>query len=101
MRQSEKVGLTLNNSKGRTSDIKYKKLTTPYLLRTGYSDEPIAYTVEVIGKDCNGKEYRISNVYEEYHPLMAVGRAVVEFRKTIIVGSIEHILISERVVSNK
>lgn len=25
MRQSEKVGLTLNNSRGRTSDIKYKR----------------------------------------------------------------------------
>lgn len=101
MRQSEKVGLTLNNSKGRTSDIKYKKLTTPYLLRTGYSDEPIAYTVEVIGKDCSEKEFRISNIYEEYHPLMAIGRAVVEFRRKVFVGTIDFVFISERVVSKR
>ena len=78
-----------------------KQIKASKALKAGFSETLAIFTVIICGKDCNGKEYRISNVYEEYHPLMAVGRAVVEFRKTIIVGSIEHILISERVVSNK
>lgn len=78
-----------------------KRITTWKALKAGFSETPAIFTVIVNGKDCNGKEYRISNVYEEYHPLMAIGRAVIEFRKAIIVGSIEHILVSERVISAK
>lgn len=78
-----------------------KRITTWKALKADFSETPAIFTVIINGKDNNGKEYRISNVYEEYHPLMAIGRAVVEFRKAIIVGSIEHILVSERVISNR
>lgn len=78
-----------------------KQITAYKALKAGFSEAPIIFTVIISGKDCNGKEYRISNVYEEHHPLMAIGRAVIEFQKIIIVGSIEHILVSERVISNR
>lgn len=112
MRDQVKSAPTLNNSKGGTPapttcvnnaiiEVRTKRISENKALNANFSDQPITYSVEVIGKSCNEKEFRISNVYEEYHPLMAIGRAVVEFRKAIIVGSIEHILVSERVVSTK
>lgn len=90
----------LNNSRVATQTTD-KRITSWKALKAGFSETPAIFTVIISGKDSNGKEYRISNVYEEYHPLMAIGRAVIEFKKAIIVGSIEHILVSERVISTR
>ncbi|MCM1301961.1 MAG: hypothetical protein NC226_09605 [Bacteroides cellulosilyticus] len=80
--------------------ITYRRITKKNALRSDFSEQPRSYSVEIIGKS-NGTEHRITNVYEEYHPLMAIGRAVIEFRQAIIIGTIEHIFVSERIVSNR
>ncbi len=112
MRDQVKSAPTLNNSKGGTPapttcvnnaiiEVRTKRISENKALNANFSDQPITYSVEVIGKSCNEKEFRISNIYEEYHPLMAIGRAVVEFRRKVFVGTIDFVFISERVVSKR
>lgn len=93
--------ISAKNSNAATPDIKYKRIGQSMILRSRLSNKPISYLVEIEGTDYHDTKYRTANVYEEYHPLMAIGRAVIEFQKAIIVGSIEHILVSERVMSNR
>ncbi|MCM1216553.1 MAG: hypothetical protein NC209_04100 [Alistipes sp.] len=103
MRQSE-TSIDPKNSTVATPaaqpKITYRRITRKKALRADFSEQPRSYSVEIIGKS-NGTEHRITNVYEEYHPLMAIGRAVIEFRQAIIIGTIEHIFVSERIVSNR
>lgn len=95
-----KSGLTPNNSKGTTHDIKYKRLNERALLRTTYSSELRTYYVNIYAKH-SGNRIDVSDVFDEYHPLMAIGRAVVKFRTDNFLCEIERIEIYERILNLK
>lgn len=101
MRTREEVSSSTPKHSTGAAQTTCKRLSQSMILRSRLSNKPISYLVEIEGTDYHDTKYRTANVYEEYHPLMAIGRAVIEFQKAIIVGSIEHIIVSERVMSNR
>lgn len=77
-----------------------KLLNKRSMLRADYSDEPHTYHVEVVGT-FNDSKYHDTRVYEEHHPLMAVGRAFVEFRLAHAAVDVLTILVKERITKPK
>ena len=95
-----------NNSNGATSvreaqsQISYRHLSGAYLLKAVFSAEPAAYVVDINGKTLDGKQVSVSWTYDACHPLMALGRAVVEFRDRYPCVAIDYLGIRQRVIKN-
>lgn len=85
---------------GGTPNIHYNRLTSYYLLRAKFSETPKSYYVHIFAKQLD-KDLDAADVYEEYHPLMAIGRAIVEMRRVYSMAKIEDISISERTFKNR
>lgn len=104
MPKSETNGIGQKNNTAATSPIASrdinKLLNKRSMLRADYSDEPHTYHVEVVGtfNDC---KYHDTRVYEEHHPLMAVGRAFLEFRLAHAAVDVQTIIVRERITKNK
>lgn len=99
MRQNNTSTTAANNSTG-SAQITYKRIPYSRLLSAESSDELRTYSVTVIGKNYD-KEVEVTNFYDEYHPLTAVGRAIVQFQKRFVFGGIVDVRVSERVTKNK
>lgn len=106
MPSSEKVSGTGNNITRTTSvreaqsQISYRHLSGAYLLKAVFSAEPAAYVVDINGKTLDGKQVSVSWTYDACHPLMALGRAVVEFRDRYPCVTIDYLGIRQRVIKN-
>lgn len=82
--------LTANNSNGSTKQLSYKVLH-----RVQLSDQPKTYVVHIEGKGNQGQTINVSWTYNELHPLMALGRAVLEYSSRYICASVNNWRISE------
>lgn len=78
-------------------DAHYKRLSPRFVVREKFSEQPKAYYVEIDG-NFNDTQYYFSNSYDEYHPLMAIGRAVMEFYRVRFLANINAIRIFEKIV---
>ena len=78
----------------------YRHLSGAYLLKAVFSAEPAAYVVDINGKALDGKQVSVSWTYDACHPLMALGRAVVEFRDRYPCVTIDYLGIRQRVIKN-
>lgn len=58
---------------------KYTYLRRRQLFDAPFSDTPRTYLVSLSATSPLNKRIDVSRTYEEYHPLMAIGRAVAEF----------------------
>ena len=65
--------------------------------RARFSDEPEMFSVQISGEKF-GDSIDFSDVYDEYHPLMALGRAVVMFQNDYTVATIKNIRVFKRVI---
>ena len=63
--------------------IHYKYLYRTHLFRVGFSEHPETYLVNISGTTLDDHKVEVSRVYDELHPLMAIGRAVTEFYDTM------------------
>lgn len=86
----------LKNSMGGTPTYKY--LNRTHLFRVGFSEYPETYLVNISGTTLDDHKVEVSRVYDELHPLMAIGRAVTEFYDSYVCGRISSIIIKQRVV---
>lgn len=86
----------LKNSMGGTPTYKY--LYRTHLFRVGFSEHPETYLVNISGTTLDDHKVEVSRVYDELHPLMAIGRAVTEFYDSYVCGRIGSIIIKQRVV---
>ena len=59
---------------------------------------PETYLVNISGTTLDDHKVEVSRVYDELHPLMAIGRAVTEFYDSYVCGRIGSIIIKQRVV---
>ena len=59
--------------------VTYKFLGKTQLMRARFTQRPETYIISIRGPRHDGKKVEVSRIYDELHPLMAVGRAVVEF----------------------
>lgn len=98
MRQTAESNGT-NNSTAATT-IVYKRIPYSRLLSAESSDELRTYSVTVRGKN-DEKEVEIVSSHDERHPLMAAGRAAVQYLKRFVLGTITHVEVSERVEKSK
>lgn len=73
----------------KQAEIRYKTISNNAMLRASESDEARSYLVTVVGSSNDRNRAEISRVYEERHPLMAVGRAVCQFREEYFCYQIE------------
>lgn len=96
MRDQVKSAQAPNNSK--SGAIAYKYLNRTPLLRVGFSEHPGTYLVNISGTTLDDHKVEVSRVYDELHPLMAIGRAVTEFYDSYVCGRIGSIIIKQRVV---
>lgn len=87
------------NSTGGT--IVYKYLSKNFLLKSEFSETPNTYLIGIDGLDLENKKIEVSIIYEEFHPLMAVGRAVVEFHENYFCAHIVHIWVRQRIRNNR
>lgn len=78
--------------------VTYKYLGKTTLLRVGFSEHPETYLVNISGTTLDDHKVEVSRVYDELHPLMAIGRAVTEFYDSYVCGRIGSIIIKQRVV---
>lgn len=78
------------------ASIIYKRISYSRLLTVNSSDELHTYSVTVRGKS-GEKEVEITRIYDEHHPLAAVGCAVVQYLRRFVVCTITQVDISERV----
>lgn len=78
--------------------IHYKYLNRTHLFRVGFSEHPETYLVNISGTTLDDHKVEVSRVYDELHPLMAIGRAVTEFYGSYVCGRIGSIIIKQRVV---
>lgn len=54
--------------------IHYKYLYRTHLFRVGFSEHPETYLVNISGTTLDDHKVEVSRVYDELHPLMAIGR---------------------------
>ena len=80
--------------------IHYKYLYRTHLFRVGFSEHPETYLVNISGTTLDDHKVEVSRVYDELHPLMAIGRAVTEFYDNYVCGRIGSIIIKQRVVNS-
>ena len=58
--------------------VTYKYLGKTQLMRARFTQSPETYIISIRGTRHDGKKVEVSRIYDELHPLMAVGRAVVD-----------------------
>ena len=93
-----------NNSNGATpvhevqQQIHYKHLGKPQLMRARFTPSPETYIISIEATRHDGKKVEVSRIYDELHPLMAVGRAVVEFSADYIGCRIDYINYKQKVL---
>ena len=90
MRQSVKESTLVKNSTQSTKQLSYKVLH-----RVQFSDQPKTYVVHIEGKGNQGQTINVSWTYNELHPLMALGRAVLDYSSRYICASVNNWRISE------
>ena len=95
MANVDKSAQTPNNSK--SSAIVYKSLSKKFLLNAEFSDTPNTYLIGIDGLTYEKVKVETSLTYDEYHPLMAVGRAVIEFRDSYSFANITYIKVQQKV----
>lgn len=78
-------------------EVRYKRLSHNSMNRARFSDEPEMFSVQISGEKF-GDSIDFSDVYDEYHPLMALGRAVVMFQNDYTVATIKNIRVFKRVI---
>lgn len=78
--------------------IYYKHLNRNGLLRARFSEQPQAYLIRISGSLPDNRSIEISRIYDEYHPLQAVGRAAVEFYRDYVSGKINDISVKQRII---
>ena len=75
----------------------YKSLSKKFLLNAEFSDTPNTYLIGIDGLTYEKVKVETSLTYDEYHPLMAVGRAVIEFRDCYSFAHITYIKVQQNV----
>ena len=75
----------------------YKSLSKKFLLNAEFSDTPNTYLIGNDGLTYEKVKVETSLTYDEYHPLMAVGRAVIEFRDSYSFAHITYIKVQQKV----
>ena len=75
----------------------YKSLSKKFLLNAEFSDTPNTYLIGIDGLNYEKVKVATSLTYDEYHPLMAVGRAVIEFRDSYSFAHITYIKVQQKV----
>lgn len=90
MREPNTNGVMVKNSTQYTKQLSYKVLH-----RVQLSDQPKTYVVHIEGKGNQGQTINVSWTYNELHPLMALGRAVLEYSSRYICASVNNWRISE------
>ena len=75
----------------------YKSLRKKFLLNAEFSDTPNTYLIGIDGLTYEKVKVETSLTYDEYHPLMAVGRAVIEFRDSYSFAHITYIKVQQKV----
>lgn len=60
----------------------YRPLRAKNLLEARLTPRPHTYLVELRGRTAFGVRMDVSRVYDERHPLIALGRAIVELRES-------------------
>ena len=75
----------------------YKSLSKKFLLNAEFSDTPNTYLIGINGLTYEKVKVETSLTYDEYHPLMAVGRAVIEFRDSYSFAHITYIKVQQKV----
>lgn len=78
-------------------EIRYKRLSHRSMMLAQFSDEPEMFSVQISGEKF-GDSVDVSDVYDEYHPLMALGRAIVMFQNDYTVATIKNIRVFKRVI---
>ena len=75
----------------------YKSLSKKFLLNAEFSDTQNTYLIGIDGLTYEKVKVETSLTYDEYHPLMAVGRAVIEFRDSYSFAHITYIKVQQKV----
>lgn len=99
---------TIPTQKAREESVyEWKKLTRTAIMRREYSQQPELFLVELhltsefrISHG-NVKEVIYEKLYEEYHPYLAIGKAIVDIGTSIISPKIENLNIYRRVIKNR
>lgn len=82
---------------GVEQEVRYKRLSHRSMMLAQFSDEPEMFSVQITGEKF-GDSVDVSDVYDEYHPLMALGRAIVMFQNDYTVAIIKNIRVFKRVI---
>ena len=75
----------------------YKSFSKKFVLNAEFSDTPNTYLIGIDGLTYEKVKVETSLTYDEYHPLMAVGRAVIEFRDSYSFAHITYIKVQQKV----
>lgn len=76
----------------------YKPLNRKILLRAQVSESTQTYLIHISGTKLDGNTVEVSKIYDELHPLMAVGRAVVEFSNQYAGCRIDYLTYQQKVI---
>lgn len=80
-----------------TQEVRYKRLSHRSMMLAKFSEESEMFSVQISGEKF-GDSINFSDVYDEYHPLMALGRAIVMFQNDYTVATIKNIRVFKRVI---
>lgn len=94
--QQTRKAPSVNVSPTKQAELLYRTISNYTMLRASESDEEKAYIVTIIGYSEGKNRAEISRLYEERHPLTAVGRAVCEFREEFFCYTIASVVVKIR-----
>lgn len=93
-----RVKSTLSANKSNGSAATFKHLTKNNLLKANFSEDLQTFIVDIHGATLTGEHIDVSRIYDELHPLMAVGRAVVEFSKQYAGCRIDYLTYQQKII---
>nr|DAY98163.1 MAG TPA: hypothetical protein [Caudoviricetes sp.] len=82
----------------KQAEIRYRNISRSMMLRATETDRPCSFLVTIFGSHSDRNRAEMSRTYEERHPLMAIGRAVCQFKEEYFGYRIDGIIAKIKIV---